>query len=75
MEWCKMPEVGLPEPDAVIYLTLSAEEAAKRGAYGGERFVIIINIFICIFFYICLKKVPKCSNKVAAIYLYMFIFI
>ena len=39
IEWCKKPEVGLPEPDAVIYLTLAAEAAAQRGAFGDERSV------------------------------------
>ena len=38
MDWCIQPEIGLPNPDAVIYLNLSAEEAAKRGSYGGERY-------------------------------------
>ena len=38
LAWCKEPEIGLPLPDAVLYLTLSPEEAAKRGAFGGERY-------------------------------------
>ena len=38
LSWCKHPEVGLPLPDAVLYLTLSTEEAAKRAAFGGERY-------------------------------------
>lgn len=38
LEWCKNPEVGLPKPDVVLYLTLSAEEAAKRPEFGGERY-------------------------------------
>ena len=36
--WCRAPDVGLPEPDAVIYLHLSVDEAAKRGDYGAERY-------------------------------------
>lgn len=30
IEWCKAPEVGLPAPDKVIYLTIGVEEAEKR---------------------------------------------
>lgn len=33
-----MPDTGLPLPDATLYLTLSPETAAKRGAYGAERY-------------------------------------
>ena len=39
IEWCKKAEVGLPEPDAVVYLTVHPEVAAERGAFGGERLV------------------------------------
>jgi len=38
LAWCKAPDVGLPAPDAVIFLELSVEEAAKRGDYGKERY-------------------------------------
>lgn len=38
MNWCKQPDVGLPKPDRVIYLTLSTEEAAARGTFGKERY-------------------------------------
>ena len=38
LDWCIKPEVGLPRPDAVLYLNLSAEEAAKRAEFGGERY-------------------------------------
>ncbi|XP_070539108.1 thymidylate kinase-like [Ptychodera flava] len=38
IDWCKQPEKGLPKPDLVLYLTLSAEEAAKRAEFGGERY-------------------------------------
>ena len=37
-EWCRNPEVGLPEPDVVIFLELSIEDAKKRGDYGAERY-------------------------------------
>jgi dTMP kinase len=32
------PDVGLPSPDCVMLLHLSAEAASKRGAYGEERY-------------------------------------
>ena len=38
LEWCRQPEIGLPKPDAVLYLTLQAEEAQKRAGFGGERY-------------------------------------
>ncbi|CAB9515036.1 Thymidylate kinase [Seminavis robusta] len=31
-------DVGLPAPDAVIFLDLSQEEAQQRGGYGEERY-------------------------------------
>ena len=31
LEWCRQPDVGLPAPDAVIFLELSQEEAEQRG--------------------------------------------
>lgn len=36
--WCRTPDVGLPAPDCVVYLTLNPEDAAKRGDFGGERY-------------------------------------
>lgn len=36
--WCRNPEVGLPRPDAVIFLSVSTEVAARRGGYGEERY-------------------------------------
>lgn len=38
LDWCMSPDVGLPAPDAVIFLDLDQEEAEKRGGYGGERY-------------------------------------
>lgn len=38
LEWCKQPDIGLPRPDAVLYLKLSSEAAAKRGGFGEERY-------------------------------------
>ena len=39
IEWCKHPDTGLAMPDAIFYMELDAAEAAKRGGWGGERFV------------------------------------
>ncbi|KAF0687578.1 Aste57867_20697 [Aphanomyces stellatus] len=38
LEWCMRPEIGLPKPDVVIFLDISTEDAAKRAAYGEERY-------------------------------------
>src|SRR5579871_4898312 len=38
LEWARHPEVGLPRPDICIFLNISAEDAAKRGGYGEERY-------------------------------------
>ncbi|KDO26646.1 thymidylate kinase [Saprolegnia parasitica CBS 223.65] len=38
LEWCMQPEAGLPKPDVVIFLDITTEDAAKRSAYGEERY-------------------------------------
>lgn len=38
VEWCKRPDSGLPQPDAVIFLDMPVENASKRGNYGEERY-------------------------------------
>ncbi|ERF69777.1 hypothetical protein EPUS_07033 [Endocarpon pusillum Z07020] len=38
LEWAWQPEVGLPRPDLLLFLSISAEETAKRGGYGEERY-------------------------------------
>lgn len=38
LHWARMPEEGLPRPDIVLFLDISAEDAAKRGGYGEERY-------------------------------------
>jgi dTMP kinase len=37
-DWCCNPEIGLPEPDVVIFLDMSIEESKKRGDFGLERY-------------------------------------
>ncbi|KAK9894122.1 Deoxythymidylate kinase [Cystobasidium minutum MCA 4210] len=36
--WCKSPDIGLPAPDLVIFLSVSAEVASSRGGFGEERY-------------------------------------
>jgi dTMP kinase len=38
LQWCRHPHVGLPRPDLVLFLHISAEDAAARGGYGTERY-------------------------------------
>ncbi|KAJ5992580.1 hypothetical protein N7451_008304 [Penicillium sp. IBT 35674x] len=38
LKWAWQPEIGLPRPDICLFLSISAEEAAKRGGYGAERY-------------------------------------
>ncbi|XP_048757255.2 thymidylate kinase-like [Ostrea edulis] len=38
IDWCKQPDIGLPRPDLVLFLNLSADAAAKRGTFGNERY-------------------------------------
>lgn len=38
LEWAWQPEAGLPCPDLLLFLSVSSEEAAKRGGYGEERY-------------------------------------
>ena len=38
LQWARMPEVGLPKPDIVIFLDIGIEAAKARGGYGDERY-------------------------------------
>ncbi|XP_067948424.1 thymidylate kinase-like [Watersipora subatra] len=38
LDWCKQADVGLPRPDLVLFLTLTPEQAARRGGFGDERY-------------------------------------
>jgi dTMP kinase len=38
LKWCRHPEVGLPRPDLCVFLDIKAEDAAKRGGFGTERY-------------------------------------
>lgn len=37
-QWCTNPDIGLPVPDVTLFLTVTPEVAAQRGAYGEERY-------------------------------------
>jgi hypothetical protein len=38
LEWAKSSEVGLPRPDAVVFMNLSPEEAERRIGFGVEKY-------------------------------------
>lgn len=38
LEWAWQPEIGLPQPDLCLFLSISADEAGKRGGFGAERY-------------------------------------
>lgn len=38
LDWCRAPDAGLRQPDAVAYLTVPPASAEKRGGFGGERY-------------------------------------
>ncbi|PWY79628.1 thymidylate kinase [Aspergillus heteromorphus CBS 117.55] len=38
LEWAWMPEIGLPQPDLCLFLSIAPGEAAKRGGFGAERY-------------------------------------
>lgn len=38
LEWAWQPEIGLPQPDICLFLSITAEEAGKRGGFGAERY-------------------------------------
>lgn len=40
LTWARHPEVGLPRPDVCLFLDISAQQAAERGGFGGERYEI-----------------------------------
>lgn len=38
LEWCWQPEVGLPKPDAVVFLDIPVVKASTRADFGQERY-------------------------------------
>ncbi|GAA5987635.1 hypothetical protein JCM5350_001903 [Sporobolomyces pararoseus] len=37
-EWCKSPDIGLPLPDLILFLSLSLETSQSRSGFGQERY-------------------------------------
>ncbi|GAA5910293.1 bifunctional thymidylate/uridylate kinase [Sporobolomyces salmoneus] len=37
-EWCKSPDIGLPSPDLVLFLSLSPSTSLLRSGFGEERY-------------------------------------
>ncbi|GAB7364268.1 hypothetical protein MBLNU230_g4816t1 [Neophaeotheca triangularis] len=40
VEWCWRPEVGLPEPDVVVFMKAGEGVAEAREGFGGERYEV-----------------------------------
>ncbi|KAM3964568.1 thymidylate kinase [Aphomia sociella] len=38
LNWCKSPDIGLPKPDKVFFLTMPLEVVQARKGYGSERY-------------------------------------
>ncbi|KAL3674165.1 hypothetical protein V7S43_000126 [Phytophthora oleae] len=38
LDWCWAPEIGLPKPDAVIFLDVPVTQASTRAEFGQERY-------------------------------------
>ncbi|CEQ39815.1 SPOSA6832_01372, partial [Sporobolomyces salmonicolor] len=36
--WCQSPDMGLPAPDLVLFLSIPPSAAASRGGFGQERY-------------------------------------
>ncbi|XP_029825426.3 thymidylate kinase [Ixodes scapularis] len=36
--WCQQCDVGLPEPDLILYMSVPPETLAARGGFGEERY-------------------------------------
>ncbi|XP_072932213.1 uncharacterized protein [Epargyreus clarus] len=41
MNWCKSPDIGLPKPDRVFFLTMPPEEVEQRKGFGSERYEVL----------------------------------
>ena len=40
-QWCWQSEIGLPAPDAVLFLDISPESAMQRKGYGAEVYEML----------------------------------
>lgn len=41
LEWCKRPDVGLPQPDQVFFLTMPLTNLENRKDFGIERYEVL----------------------------------
>ncbi|XP_026725245.1 thymidylate kinase [Trichoplusia ni] len=41
IDWCKSPDVGLPKPDKVFFLTMPFESIMERKGFGEERYEVL----------------------------------
>nr|XP_049700037.1 thymidylate kinase [Helicoverpa armigera] len=39
--WCKSPDVGLPKPDKVFFLTMPVDSIKERNGFGNERYEVL----------------------------------
>lgn len=56
VEWCKAPEAGLPKPDLVLLLTMTAAAISQRGGFGAERLIFFFSSNPLYVVYIMRKK-------------------
>lgn len=40
LDWCVASDIGLPAPDAIVYLSVPVSVAKERGEYGRERYEV-----------------------------------
>ncbi|XP_047529655.1 thymidylate kinase [Vanessa atalanta] len=41
VNWCKIPDSGLPKPDHVFFLNMSLENVQQRNGFGNERYEVL----------------------------------
>ncbi|KAJ8730300.1 hypothetical protein PYW07_017338 [Mythimna separata] len=41
LNWCKSPDVGLPKPDKVFFLTMPMDSIKQRNGFGTERYEVL----------------------------------
>ncbi|CAH1645698.1 unnamed protein product [Spodoptera littoralis] len=41
LNWCKHPDVGLPKPDKVFFLTMPIDSIKQRNGFGNERYEVL----------------------------------
>ncbi|CAH0701392.1 unnamed protein product [Spodoptera exigua] len=41
LNWCKSPDIGLPKPDKVFFLTMPVDSIKQRNGFGNERYEVL----------------------------------